>query len=44
MGSNIKLDNIITATYKKGQRPNDDQLKAIRHVKGPLHIPVKMDT
>ena len=36
MGSNIKLDNIITATYKKGQRPNDDQLKAIRHVKGPL--------
>ena len=32
----MTLDKIITATYPMGQAPNLDQLKAIKHIKGPL--------
>lgn len=32
------LSDIIKCTYPAGQKPNNDQLKAIQHIKGPLLI------
>jgi DNA helicase-2/ATP-dependent DNA helicase PcrA len=34
----MTLDEIIARTYPEGKKPNPDQLKAIKHISGPLLI------